>query len=376
MMCGARPARPADRRGTADGTRSGDHGAARSSTAPAPSGSRATSAIDDGTHHRGRRPARRASGRSTPTARSSRPGWVDVHTHYDGQATWDDQLDPSFGNGVTTLVMGNCGVGFAPCPPGEQVDADRADGGRRGHPRQRAARRRAVGRVGDASPSTSTSSRSRHYAMDVAAQVAHGSLRFHVMRERGVRQRGRDRRRHRRRCGGCVAEAIAAGAVGFSTSRTIFHRSIGGDAVPGHLRDRRRADASSCRAWPTAAAACSRRSRRQSLGDHGAARRRAVQPGPRAAACSPSISQATRPADHVHHGPARRRPRGVAHRARLRGRAERGRRAPLPADRVAPGRHPRRARRLPPVHAPARRTDRSPDLPGRRAGPSACAIPR
>ena len=49
------------------------------------------------------------------------PGWVDVHTHYDGQATWDDQLDPSFSNGVTTLVMGNCGVGFAPCPPGEQT---------------------------------------------------------------------------------------------------------------------------------------------------------------------------------------------------------------------------------------------------------------
>ena len=48
------------------------------------------------------------------------PGWVDVHTHYDGQATWDDQLDPSFGNGVTTLVMGNCGVGFAPCPPGSR----------------------------------------------------------------------------------------------------------------------------------------------------------------------------------------------------------------------------------------------------------------
>ena len=44
-----------------------------------------------------------------------------MHTHYDGQVTWDDQLDPSFGNGVTTLVMGNCGVGFAPCPPGEQA---------------------------------------------------------------------------------------------------------------------------------------------------------------------------------------------------------------------------------------------------------------
>ncbi len=49
------------------------------------------------------------------------PGWVDVHTHYDGQATWDDELDPSFANGVTTLVMGNCGVGFAPCPPGGQA---------------------------------------------------------------------------------------------------------------------------------------------------------------------------------------------------------------------------------------------------------------
>ena len=49
------------------------------------------------------------------------PGWVDVHTHYDGQATWDDELDPSFSNGVTTLVMGNCGVGFAPCPRGSRA---------------------------------------------------------------------------------------------------------------------------------------------------------------------------------------------------------------------------------------------------------------
>ena len=48
------------------------------------------------------------------------PGWVDVHTHYDGQVAWDDELDPSFSNGATTLMMGNCGVGFAPCPKGEE----------------------------------------------------------------------------------------------------------------------------------------------------------------------------------------------------------------------------------------------------------------
>ena len=77
------------------------------------------------------------------------PGWVDVHTHYDGQATWDDQLDPSFSNGVTTLVMGNCGVGFAPCPPGEQATLIELMEGVEDIPGTRARRRGAVGRVGE-----------------------------------------------------------------------------------------------------------------------------------------------------------------------------------------------------------------------------------
>ena len=86
------------------------------------------------------------------------PGWVDVHTHYDGQVTWDDQLDPSFGNGVTTLVMGNCGVGFAPCPPGEQSTLIELMEGVEDIPGTALHEGVPWGAWDDASPSTSTSS--------------------------------------------------------------------------------------------------------------------------------------------------------------------------------------------------------------------------
>jgi N-acyl-D-aspartate/D-glutamate deacylase len=159
------------------------------------------------------------------------PGWVDVHTHYDGQATWDDQLDPSFGNGVTTLVMGNCGVGFAPCPPGEQATLIELMEGVEDIPGS--ALHEGVPWGAWASfPEYLDFLDSRRYALDVAAQLAHGSLRFDVMRDRGMRNEpatADDIAEMRR----LVAEAIAAGAVGFSTSRTIFHRSISGQAVPG-----------------------------------------------------------------------------------------------------------------------------------------------
>jgi N-acyl-D-amino-acid deacylase len=159
------------------------------------------------------------------------PGWVDVHTHYDGQATWDDELDPSFANGVTTLVMGNCGVGFAPCPPGEQATLIELMEGVEDIPGTALSEGVPWG-AWRSFPEYLDFLDGRAYALDVAAQIAHGSLRFEVMRERGIDNEdatAEDIASMRR----LVGEAVAAGAVGFSTSRTIFHRSITGAAVPG-----------------------------------------------------------------------------------------------------------------------------------------------
>ncbi len=159
------------------------------------------------------------------------PGWVDVHTHYDGQVTWDDTLDPSFSNGVTSLVMGNCGVGFAPCPPGEQRELIELMEGVEDIPGAALDEGVPWG-AWESFPEYLDFLDSRSYALDVGAQLAHGSLRFHVMRERGVANEDAtaDDIAEMRRLAG---EAMAAGALGFSTSRTIFHRSLDGRPVPG-----------------------------------------------------------------------------------------------------------------------------------------------
>jgi N-acyl-D-aspartate/D-glutamate deacylase len=157
------------------------------------------------------------------------PGFVDIHTHYDGQATWDARLQPSSWHGVTTAVMGNCGVGFAPVRP---TDHDRLIELMEG--------------VEDIPGSVMHEGltwgwesfaeyldvlASRRLDIDVAAQLPHAALRVYVMGERALRLEPatRDDIAEMRRL---TAEAMRAGAVGVTTSRTINHRTLAGAPIP------------------------------------------------------------------------------------------------------------------------------------------------
>jgi len=159
------------------------------------------------------------------------PGWVDVHTHYDGQVTWDDALEPSASNGVTTVVMGNCGVGFAPVRPGDEAGMIDLMEGVEDIPGAALSAGMPWGRwesFGDYLDLLDE----RRYAVDVGTHLAHGALRYYVMGERGVANQdatGDDLVAMAR----LTTEALRAGALGVSTSRTIGHRSSSGNPVPG-----------------------------------------------------------------------------------------------------------------------------------------------
>ena len=159
------------------------------------------------------------------------PGWVDVHTHYDGQVCWDSAMAPSADNGVTTVVMGNCGVGFAPVPPGREQDLIELMEGVEDIPGSALHEGMEWG-AWETFPEYMDYLSTREYALDVGTQIPHGSVRFYAMGERGRLNEdatGDDLAAIAR----IVEEAIAAGALGFSTSRTIGHRSIWGSPVPG-----------------------------------------------------------------------------------------------------------------------------------------------
>jgi N-acyl-D-amino-acid deacylase len=158
------------------------------------------------------------------------PGFVDVHTHYDGQVTWDEVLDPSSGHGVTTLVMGNCGVGFAPVRPGreqwlinlmegvEDIPGTALNEGMRWN--------------WESFPQYLDALDQRRLSVDVGTQVAHGAVRAFAMGERGARNEPATAE-DIAAMAQIVQEAIEAGALGFSTSRTLGHRAMDGEPVPG-----------------------------------------------------------------------------------------------------------------------------------------------
>ncbi len=159
------------------------------------------------------------------------PGFVDVHTHYDGQVTWDPVLTPSSWHGVTTVVMGNCGVGFAPVPPSGEQELIELMEGVEDIPGTALYEGMPWGSW-ESFPEYLDFLASREYALDVGAQLAHGALRNYVMGQRG-RDNEDPTAEDLQKMATLVEEAMRAGALGFTTSRTVGHRSLGGEPVPG-----------------------------------------------------------------------------------------------------------------------------------------------
>jgi N-acyl-D-aspartate/D-glutamate deacylase len=157
------------------------------------------------------------------------PGFVDVHAHYDGQATWDSQLAPSSWHGVTTVVMGNCGVGFAPVRPGDRERLIQLMEGVEDIPG--AALHEGISWEWASFDEYLATLDRRQRDVDVCALVPHGAVRLFVMGERGA-ARDAATPEEITEMGRLVRDGVAAGAFGFSTSRTLNHRTSSGDRTP------------------------------------------------------------------------------------------------------------------------------------------------
>ena len=158
------------------------------------------------------------------------PGWVDIHTHYDGQATWDPLLSPSCWHGVSTVVMGNCGVGFAPARPAGHQQLIELMEGVEDIPGTALAE--GIRWDWETFPEYLDALEKLPRALDVGTQVPHGPVRTYVMGERGAKNEPASPD-DIAKMAEIVKDAIRAGALGFSTSRTIVHRALDGEPVPG-----------------------------------------------------------------------------------------------------------------------------------------------
>lgn len=158
------------------------------------------------------------------------PGFVDIHTHYDGQVTWDPYLTPSSWHGVTTLVMGNCGVGFAPVRPAEHDFLIGLMEGVEDIPG--AALAEGIKWGWESFPEYMDAVAAMPRALDVGAQVPHGAVRAYVMGERGAHNEEATAI-DIEQMAAVVREGLRAGALGFTTSRTMLHRAKNKEVVPG-----------------------------------------------------------------------------------------------------------------------------------------------
>jgi len=158
------------------------------------------------------------------------PGFVDIHTHYDGQATWDSALTPSCWHGVTTAVFGNCGVGFAPVKPGARDDLINLMEGVEDIPGTVLAE--GISWNWESFPEYLDALERRQYTMDIGAQLPHAALRFYAMGERGAEHQARPTEAELAQMGALAEEALRAGALGITTSRTTKHRARDGRYTP------------------------------------------------------------------------------------------------------------------------------------------------
>ena len=157
------------------------------------------------------------------------PGFVDVHTHYDGQVTWSQDITPSSQNGVTTAIMGNCGVGFAPCKPADHRRLIELMEGVEDIPEPVLSA--GIPWAWESFPDYMGWLSKRSFDMDIGAQLPHAALRVYVMGERGAR-RDPSTAADNQAMAALAGDAVRAGALGFSTSRTLNHRTSTGDYTP------------------------------------------------------------------------------------------------------------------------------------------------
>jgi N-acyl-D-aspartate/D-glutamate deacylase len=157
------------------------------------------------------------------------PGFVDIHTHYDGQVTWSQDITPSSQNGVTTAIMGNCGVGFAPCRPADHVRLIQLMEGVEDIPEPVLSA--GIPWQWESFPDYMDWLAKRDFDIDIGAQLPHAALRVYVMGERGAR-RDPSTDEDNKAMAALAGDAVRAGALGFSTSRTLNHRTSTGDFTP------------------------------------------------------------------------------------------------------------------------------------------------